>query len=393
MHTISSGSPAAERDNLVDLSGVDERADGRRLVGREQDLRLPGQLHHAGVDHDAGRGGVEPPEEFLAVDGHVEDAPAEGARRARVLEVERHVVGRRRELRRRPLHGELLAPAGGDPGLERLGRRLVPEVVGRDVGVALHHGVGVRERRPVPVVRVIWIARNANHVTSGFPGRPAAGGLTRTAKGEGAKGAGVPDDVALAAESVARHGAHDEPAKVGGVVHGVGEVDDLERGDEGAGLGVGAARQAHAHGPALPLRHHLEVGGHAVPVVVRGVDGAPQGAVHDLVEHGGFLAAVEAAVEVGGADEVARALDDGELVAVLARGGVREVAQRGEHGEEVGLVDGGGVADGGEALILGPIDAPYLHVLARPAAYVEPLGLWHWHGGRGGRLLGGRGRE
>lgn len=42
MHTISSGGPAAERDNLVDLSGVDERADGGRLVGREQDLRFAG---------------------------------------------------------------------------------------------------------------------------------------------------------------------------------------------------------------------------------------------------------------------------------------------------------------------------------------------------------------
>lgn len=151
VHTVSCGGPAAERDDLVDLSGVDERADGGRLVGREQDLRLPGQLHHAGVDHDAGRGGVEPPEEVVAVDRDVEDAPAEGARRARVLEVERHVVGRRGELRGRPLHGELLAPAGCDSGLERLGRRLVPEVVGRDGGVALHHGVGVRERRPVPV--------------------------------------------------------------------------------------------------------------------------------------------------------------------------------------------------------------------------------------------------
>jgi hypothetical protein len=171
VHTVSCGGPAAERDDLVDLSGVDERADGGRLVGREQDLRLPGQLHHAGVDHDAGRGGVEPPEEVVAVDRDVEDAPAEGARRARVLEVERHVVGRRGELRGRPLHGELLAPAGCDSGLERLGRRLVPEVVGRDGGVALHHGVGVRERRPVPVVRVIWIARMPATSPSGFPGR------------------------------------------------------------------------------------------------------------------------------------------------------------------------------------------------------------------------------
>ena len=157
-HTISGGRLAAERDDLVDLSGVDERADGGRGVGREQDLRLAGQLHHVGVDHDAGGGGIEPPEERLPVDGHVEDAPAVGARGARVLEVERHVVGGRGQLRRRPPHGEILAPAGGDPGLERLGRRLVPEVVGRDGGVALHGGVGVRERRPVPVVLVIWIA-------------------------------------------------------------------------------------------------------------------------------------------------------------------------------------------------------------------------------------------
>jgi hypothetical protein len=56
----------------------------------------------------------------------------------------------------------------------------------------------------------------------------------------------------------------------------------------------------------------------------------------------------------------------------------------------VGLVDGGGVPDGGEALILGPLDAPYLHVLVRPAAYIEPSGLWH---GGGGLLLGGRGGE
>lgn len=40
-HTISSGRLAAERNNLVDLPGVDERADGGRIVGREQDLRLP----------------------------------------------------------------------------------------------------------------------------------------------------------------------------------------------------------------------------------------------------------------------------------------------------------------------------------------------------------------
>ena len=242
----------------------------------------------------------------------------------------------------------------------------------------------------------------------------------------------VPDDLALAAEAAARHGAHGVPLVVGGVVHGVVEVDDLERGDEGAGRRLGAARQAHAHAPALPLRHHLEVGGHAAAVVVGGVDGAPAGAVDDLVEHGRVLAAVEAAVEVGGPDEVARALDHGELVAVLARRRVGEEAQGGEHRQEVGLVDGGGVADGGEALIPDPLDAPCLQILGRPAAYVEPCcridrsdccglikraegnkqdddrdhlaihrrlhasrhitsGLWR--GRRAGRLLGGRGGE
>lgn len=202
-------------------------------------------------------------------------------------------------------------------------------------------------------------------------------------------GAGVPDDLALAAEAAARDGAHGVLAVVGGVVHGVVEVDDLERGDEGAGRSVGAARQAHAHGLALRLHEDLEVGGHAAAVVLGGVDGAPPGAVDDLVEHGGVLAAVEAAVEVGGADEVARALDDGELVAVLARRRVGEEAQGGEQREEVGLADGGGVADADEALIPDPLDAPCLHILVRPAAYVEPSGLWRRRGG----LLGGRGGE
>jgi hypothetical protein len=112
-------------------------------------------------------------------------------------------------------------------------------------------------------------------------------------------------------------------------------------------------------------------------------------AVDDLVEHGRHRAAVESAVEVGGADEVPRAPDYGNLVAVLARSLVREVAQAGEHREDVGLFDGGDVADGDEAVIRDPVDAPGLDLRARPAVYVETSGLWR--GGGGG--LGGRGGE
>ena len=72
--------------------------------------------------------------------------------------------------------------------------------------------------------------------------------------GADGRAACVPDDLALGAHGAARDGAEDVLVEVGGVVHGVLEVDELQGGDEGAGLGVGAARQADAHGLALRLR-------------------------------------------------------------------------------------------------------------------------------------------
>jgi hypothetical protein len=141
-----------------------------------------------------------------------------------------------------------------------------------------------------------------------------------------------PDDGAVVAEAVARDGAEGVGGEVGGVVHGVPQRQDLERGDEGGpGRGGGVPGEAHADLPARGGHDGLEVRGEAPGVARRRVNLAPPRSLDDLVEHRRRLAAVESAVVVRGADQVPGLLLRGDHVAVLAGRRVREVPEGGEH--------------------------------------------------------------
>lgn len=147
----------------------------------------------------------------------------------------------------------------------------------------------------------------------------------------------VPLDLASGAKLGARDEPHGAAPEIGGVVHRIIKLDHLQRVDEGPGLGVvRVGAEAEGHAPAPGREHGLVVRGAAGEPVIGGVDGGPEGAVHDQVEHGRRRRG-GGAVEEGGAEDVAAVGVDGELVAVLGAGAVREVAEGGEGPVEEAL--------------------------------------------------------
>lgn len=159
--TISGMCPPSEWHNHHQLGGVDHRPDRRAWRRRQRDLCPPGERPLVAVEHRPGRRHVQAGEERLAVDGDVEHSPAERARRAVVLEVERQVVARGGERRRRPLELQALTAAAGrrDASAEHVLRWLVPERRLRHARLALHHRHPVAVRLPEPVETIAWIAR------------------------------------------------------------------------------------------------------------------------------------------------------------------------------------------------------------------------------------------
>lgn len=145
-----------------------------------------------------------------------------------------------------------------------------------------------------------------------------------------------PLDVASGAKLGASNEAHGAGREIRGVVHGIVELDHLQRGDERAGVGIVRVHpETEAHVPATRREHALVGRRGACQRVVGGVDGGPEGAIHGQVEDGrrrrGGGGGEERAVEEGGADEVAAVPIDGELVTELGPVTEREAAERGER--------------------------------------------------------------
>ena len=183
----------------------------------------------------------------------------------------------------------------------------------------------------------------------------------------------VPLDVASRAKLGARNEAHGAAREIRGVVHRIMELDDLQRVDERAGVGVvGVDAEAEGQVPAPGREHGLVVRGAAGQDVIGGVDGGPEGAVDDEVEHGRGRRG--GAVEEGGAEEVAAVGVDGERVAELGVGAVREGAEGGEGGVEEALDRERAGGAGGDVGAVGvPAEAAAVGGGARGAA-VELVG-------------------
>lgn len=148
----------------------------------------------------------------------------------------------------------------------------------------------------------------------------------------------VPLNVASGAKLGARNEPHGAAPEIRRVVHRIIKLDDLQRVDERAGVGVvGVHAEAEAHVPAPRREHALVVRGAAGQAVVGGVDGGPDCAVNDHIEYGRRGRGGGDAIEEGGAEEVATALVDRECVAELGGRAVREGAEGGEGGVEEAL--------------------------------------------------------
>lgn len=183
----------------------------------------------------------------------------------------------------------------------------------------------------------------------------------------------VPLNVAGGAKLGARDEPHGAAPEIGGVVDGVIELDELQRVDEGAGVGVvGVDAEAEGHVPAPGREDGLVVRGAACAVVIGGVDGGPEGAVDDQVERGRRRRG--GAVEEGGAEEVAAVAVDRERVAELGAGAVREGAEGGEGGVEEALDRERAGGAGGDVGVVGvPAEAAAVGGGGRGAA-VEEVG-------------------
>lgn len=181
-----------------------------------------------------------------------------------------------------------------------------------------------------------------------------------------------------------RNEPHGAGSEVRGVVHRIVKLDHLQRVDERASAGVVRVHaEAETHVPAARAEDGLVVGGAAGEDVVGGVDGGPEGAVHDEVEDGRRRRG--GPVEEGGAEQVAAVAVDGELVAELLPGLVREVTAGGERRVEEALVgELVGLAAGDVAAIGEPLEAAAVGGGRRGAAVEQVVVAAEWRLGGGG---------
>lgn len=144
------------------------------------------------------------------------------------------------------------------------------------------------------------------------------------------------------------------------IVHRIIQEDHLESRDKRIRFCVRVAGDTDTHGLSDRQEHALVVRRHASRKVRSCIHHSPEGAIHNLVEDRRRAGAVDAAVVVGGADEVAGATEDGENVAELAGVGGGVEGEGAEGGEGRGEAADGEIArdaGGNEGAVGEPLEA------------------------------------